>query len=552
MARWNRAKRTLTAMSAALASLFCMAGCGTAVQNNSLGAQASQAAGNDVLTIPADGKKIQEGGTLTLTLSSDPDKLDPTTTSSLASTQVLNNICQPLYTVDASGSTVPLLAAAEPKISEDGKTYTFAVKQGVKFADGTDLNADAVVKTLERNLNLQGSARKSDLGPISQVKALDESTVEIDLSEPYAPLVSTLAGRAGMIMSPKALDESGDDFGTAPVCVGPFKFDSRVSSTSVTLVKDPNYYDAANVHLDKVVYKVITDSAIRTQNLKSGDVQLADNLTPQDVVSVKDDDSLTVMSAPSYGYQALEINIANTAGVGKPGSQIDTPIAKQKVVRQALAMSIDRDQLVESVFGGLYSSACSFVSDSTPFASESSKTCLPHDPAKAKQMLEDAGVTTPYTVKVSVANSPAQLQVMQAIQSQAKEGGFDIQIEPAESTTVLSNLNAGKYDVTQLGWSGSLDADQNVSLFLQSNGSMNFNGYANRQVDQLLDQAKTTADTSKRAELYGQVADLIREDSPIIYLYRMRYLTAVSSQVAGVSVYGDGIIRLANAALVER
>ena len=161
-------------------------------------------------------------------------------------------------------------------------------------------------------------------------------------------------------------------------------------------------------------------------------------------------------------------------------------------------------------------------------------------------------MTTPYTVKVSVANSPAQLQVMQAIQSQAKEGGFDIQIEPAESTTVLSNLNAGKYDVTQLGWSGSLDAAQNVSLFLQSNDSMNFNGYANRQVDQLLDQAKTTADTSKRAELYGQVADLIREDSPIIYLYRMRYLTAVSSQVAGVSVYGDGIIRLANAALVER
>ncbi|MBT1180188.1 ABC transporter substrate-binding protein [Bifidobacterium vespertilionis] len=547
-----RAKRLMTMTAVCTAVLAMLAGCGTAVQNNSLGGKVSEAVKDEALTISADGKQLQNGGTLTLSLNADPDKLDPTTSSSLAATQVLTNICQPLYDINAEGKTVPLLAAADPRISSDGLTYTFDVRQGAKFADGTTLDAAAVVKTLSRNLAYQGSARKSDMGPITKVEATGDMEVTITLSEPYAPLTATLAGRAGMIMSPAALDKEGEDFGASPVCIGPFKFDSRVSSTSVTIVKDPNYYDAANVHLDKVIYKVITDASIRAQNLKSGDVQLADNLAPQDVVSLKDNKSITMLSAPSYGYQALEINIANTSGVGKSGSQIDTPIAKDKTIRQALEMSLDRDELVNSVFGGLYSKACSFISPASAYASDAMSACLPHDPAKAKQMLEAAGVTTPYTIKVQVANSPSQLQLMQAVQAQAKEGGFDIQIEPAESTTVLSHLSSGDYEIVQLGWSGSFDPDQNVSPFLKSNGSMNFNGYSNKDVDPLLQQAMSTSDVSERAKLYGQAAEKIHDDDPIIYLYRLRYLTGVSFNVAGVSVYSDGLIRLANAALVSQ
>ena len=259
--------RVLSAIAAVATLVGVVSGCGTAVQNNSLSEQAKSAS-TDVTSISLDGKNVQEGGTLTMGLSSDPDKLDPTLSSSLYSRYVFANSCEKLYDINAQGDTVPLLAASDPTISEDGKTYTFDVKQGVKFADGTDFNAAAVVKTLERDLNLKGSARKSELGPITDVKATGTYTVEIDLSSPYAPLTAALADRAGMIMSPKALDELGDNFASAPVCVGAFKVVERVPSTSITLEKDPNYYDAKNVHIDKIVYKIIKDAAIRAQNLK--------------------------------------------------------------------------------------------------------------------------------------------------------------------------------------------------------------------------------------------------------------------------------------------
>lgn len=535
---------------AVLSALGMLAGCGTAVQNNSLSNQA-QSASQDVTSIPLGDKKVQEGGTLTVGLSADPDKLDPTLSSSLYSRYVFQNSCEKLYDINASGDTVPLLASAGPKISDDGLTYTFDVKQGIKFADGTDFNAAAVVKTLQRNMTLSGSARKSELKAVKDVKAVGDYTVEISLSQPYAPLTAVLADRAGMIMSPAALDKEGDNFANAPVCVGAFKVTDRVPSTSITLEKDPNYYDAANVHLDKIVYKIIKDPSIRAQNLKSGDVQVADNLAPQDVASLKSDSSLSLMSVESLGYQGIHINIANSNGVGKTGSQIDTPIAKDKTIRQAFDMAIDRDKLVESLFGGLYSKACSFIADSSPYASAESKTCPTYDPAKAKQMLESAGVTIPYPVKIQVTNTSTNLQLIQAIQAQAKEAGFDVQIDQVEYTSLLSNLDQGKYDdAAQMGWSGRVDPDGNVTSFFSTGAAMNYTGYSNTQVDDLLKQATAITDKAKRADLYGQVAKLMREDAPYIYLYRQRYLTGVSTKVAGVDVYGDGVLRLSHTAFV--
>ena len=543
--------RVLSAIAAVATLVGVVSGCGTAVQNNSLSEQAKSAS-TDVTSISLDGKNVQEGGTLTMGLSSDPDKLDPTLSSSLYSRYVFANSCEKLYDINAQGDTVPLLAASDPTISEDGKTYTFDVKQGVKFADGTDFNAAAVVKTLERDLNLKGSARKSELGPITDVKATGTYTVEIDLSSPYAPLTAALADRAGMIMSPKALDELGDNFASAPVCVGAFKVVERVPSTSITLEKDPNYYDAKNVHIDKIVYKIIKDAAIRAQNLKSGDVQVADNLTPQDVATLNEDPNITMMSVSSLGFQGLYVNVGNVNGVGQPVGDLNTDFAKQKVIRQAFDMSVDRDQLVQSVYGGLYEKACSFISDSSPFASETSRTCLPHDPAKAKQMLQDAGVSVPLTVKVQVSNTQSSLQMMQVLQSQVKEGGFDLQIEPVEYTSLLENMNNGNYDdAAQMGWSGRIDPDGNSKALFTTGGSMNYDGYSNAKFDDLIKQASQVSDTAKRADLYGQAIDVMRDDMPYIFLYRQRYLTGVTHSVAGVDVYGDGVVRLTHAAFVQ-
>lgn len=536
---------------ASLTVAVLLAGCGTAVQDNSMQQAAGDTSTKDLVSIPIGDSKIQDGGTLIMGLSIDPDALDPTTTTSLYSRFIFANTCEKLYDIDSTGNTVPLLATADPEISADGQTYTIQVKQGVKFADGTTLDADSVVTSINRNLTKDDSARKTELGPITSVKALKDDTIQIDLSRPYAPLTSILADRAGMIMSPTALSEEGDDFGNMPVCVGPFKFESRVPSTSITLVKDPNYYDATNVHLDKIEYKIIKDSSIRTQNLKSGDVEVADKLAPQDAISIKDDPNITLMSSANLGYQGMEINIANAHGAGQPTEQIDTPIAKDKRIRQALDMSIDRDEIVESVFGGMYERACSFVPDNSIYASEKSKTCRSYDPSKAKELLKDAGVTTPFSVHVSVDNASTDLQVIQAIQSQVKEGGFDLQIDSMEYTSLLEKDEQGQYgDSAFIGWGGRFDPDGNVRNLFQTDASMNYTGYSNTKVDELLDDATIENDTAKRADLYGQVAEQMREDTPYIYIYRERNLTGVSNKAVGIDVYSDGVVRLAHAALV--
>lgn len=545
--------KILTAVAAASMVLGFSAGCGSAVQNNATNSDAQKSVSKEVTGIAIGNQKIKNGGTLTIGLSSDPDKLDPTLSSSLYSRYVFQNTCEKLYDINSKDETVPLLASGKPKISSDGLTYSFNVRKGVKFGDGTAFNAAAVVKTLERDLTNKASARKTELGPITKVSATGEYSVQIDLSKPYAPLTAVLADRAGMIMSPKALDSLGDNFASAPVCVGAYKVVQRVPSTSITLEKDPNYYDAKDVHFDKIEYKIITDASIRAQNLKSGDIQVADSLTPQDASSVKGNSALSLMSVLSLGNQGIYINLANAKGVGQPTQQIDSPIAKNAKIREALDMSINRTQLVNSVFGGMYESACSFISPESPYASKASNTCVKYDPAKAKKLLKEAGVTTPYKIKVQVTNTSLNEQLMQAIQSQVKAGGFDLEIDPVEYTTLLSNVDQGTYgDAAQLGWSGRIDPDGNVTSFFKTGAAMNYAGYSNKTVDSLLTEAASTNDLTKRSKLYGEASQQLREDDPYIYLYRMRYLTGVSKKIAGVYVYGDGVLRVSHAAFLAK
>src|SRR3954454_8760882 len=205
---------------------------------------------------------VKNGGTLTMALSAEPDFLDPTLAGSFYSRYVFNAMCEKLYDVNADPAVVPQLAASMPQVSNGGKTVTIKVRQGVKFADGTTMDASAVKTSLERDLDNPQSARVTELGPITSIQAQDPSTVVIHLKTPFAPLTAALADRAGMVMSPTQLKKMGDKFSNDPVCVGPFKFSDRVPQNSITLVKDPNYYNADKVHLDKIVYRIITDSAI--------------------------------------------------------------------------------------------------------------------------------------------------------------------------------------------------------------------------------------------------------------------------------------------------
>jgi peptide/nickel transport system substrate-binding protein len=519
--------------------------------NGNGGSGGGASGSEDSFGAPAAAGSVKDGGTLVMGLSAEPDFLDPTLARSFYSRYVFSAMCEKLYDVDKDARLVPQLATDLPQTSDDGKTVTIKLRQGVRFADGTDFDSEAVKTTLQRHLTNPQSGRATELGPISGIDTPAPDTVVIHLKTPFAPLSAALADRAGMVMSPAALKKLGDKFSDAPVCVGPFKFAKRVPQNSIDVVKDPNYYDADKVHLDRISWHILTDASIRAANLRSGDVQVADTISPQDVDKLSQEPGVNMLQSLSLGYQGVTFNLGNVNGVGTPPKQIDRPDAKDARVRQAFEYAIDRKGLVRAVFNDKYDVACSPISPKTQYSSPEAQKCRPHDPAKAKQLLEQAGVTTPYKVTMLESNTPESLRLAQALQAMVKDGGFDLKIQPVEFTSLLDQQDRGDFEVTQIGWSGRVDPDQNITNFVGTGGSLNVSGYSNPALDELLSQARQTNDLAQRRKLYGEVVTKLQEDDALIYLYRQANLTGVSNDVKGVQVFPDGVVRVAFAGFAK-
>lgn len=495
-------------------------------------------------------RQVHSGGELVMGLSAEPDRLDPTTSSSLYTRYVMSTICEKLYDLNANGQIVPQLATDLPTISGDGRNVTIPVRTGIVFADGSPFDANAVRTSLQRHLTMKTSQRTSEMGPIESIEATDANHVVIHYKRPFAPITAALADRAGMIMSPVALTAKGDNFGDSPVCVGPFKFVKRVPQTSIAVARDPLYYDAAQVHLATITYRIMADANIRAANLRSGDIQVADTISPQDIDALAKDPHLKVLQSGSLGYRAIYINVGNVDGVGKPPKPTNTPMARDARVRAAFSYSTDRQTLVDTVFNNWYDPACSPIAPQSPYASPASNACPPFDPKRSRQLLAEAGVPVPLTVTMQVSNSQDELRYAQALQASVAEGGFDLRIVPVEYSTLLDVQKRGTFELVQLGWSGRPDPDANMSRFLTTGAGGNYSGFSSSRLDELLSQAARITDEKKRADLYGQAVQLIQQENPIVYTSRMRNLTVYSTRVAGVEVYSDGVVRLGKAAFV--
>jgi peptide/nickel transport system substrate-binding protein len=377
---------------------------------------------------------------------------------------------------------------------------------------------------------------------------VDPATVRIRLSQPFAPLAAVLADRSGMVMSPKQLDELGADFGKEPVCVGPFRFVERVAQDRIVLEKSQSYYAKDQVHLDRLVYRPIPDENIRLANLRSGDIQVADQIQPTDVPAVQRDGSLQLLTAGSLGYQGVTFNIGNTKGLPPaPAGKAPGALAADRRVREAFELSIDRQALNQVVFGGLYEPTCSPIPLNSPYATPALSECPGHDVARAKQLLADAGVKTPVAVELTTDNSPQATRIGQTIQSMTKEAGFDVKLRPTEFATALDETDAGRYQAFQVGWSGRVDPDGNLSNFHLSEGSQNISRASDERIDDLILQARTATDTEQRKQLYQQVIRAVQERDSVIYLWRLKTYIGATKNVGGLNVYADSLIRVATA-----
>jgi peptide/nickel transport system substrate-binding protein len=431
---------------------------------------------------------------------------------------------------------VPQLALSH-ETSTDGKTVTIRLRPGVKFHDGETMDAAAVKASLERHMSMQGSFRRPELAAVEKVEVADAATVRLQLKNPFSPLIAQLADRAGMILSPKAVQEAGDRFGLKPVCAGPFRFVERVQQDRIVVEKFPQYWNAANVHIDRVVFRPIVESTVRLANLKSGGLDLIERALATDLKEIKADPRLKLATQIEIGYQGLTLNLAN----GEAGS--NGPFGRDPRVRLALEAAIDRKALSDVVFNGEVMPGNQWVSPKSPYFQE--KFPVPgRDVAKARKLLADAGMRTPVAVDFMVPNNPESRQVAEVIQAMAQEAGFDMKIRVTEFATSLKEAEQGRFQAFFIGWSGRVDPDGNSYIFHKCKAPQNNGEFCNKDVDTWLDDARKTSKLDERKAIYGKIAEKYLAEGSIIYLYHRLVIIAHTAKLEGYVQMPDGLVRV--------
>jgi peptide/nickel transport system substrate-binding protein len=357
--------------------------------------------------------------------------------------------------------------------------------------------------------------------------------VRLNLSEPLVPLLAALTDRAGMMVSPKAARALGDKFGTRPVCAGPYRFVERVAQGKIVFERFADYWDKANIHIDRVEFVPILDSTARLASLRSGDLHMIERASPTDLAEIRSDSRLKVVGVPELGYQMIPLNVNNG-----PRSKALADVR----VRQAIDLAIDRDTLIKAVFNDEYIPGNQWVSPNSPYYNARFPV-RKRDVARARQLLKEAGQPN-LSFTLIVPPERDRQEAAQIIQGMLAEAGITMSIQTQENVTMLTNGRKGDFEAYFTFWSGRPDPDGNVFTHNTCKGAQNDSRYCNAEVDALLTKARQAADPTERKKLYDAATEHLMRDVPRLHLWHRRVFTGYSARVTGFTPYPDGIIRL--------
>ena len=476
--------------------------------------------------------------TLRIGMVSDPDTLDPAGSGSFVSLKITSAICDKLIDIDPDLNYVPVLATAW-QWSDDRRALTLKLRPGLKFQNGEIFDAAAVKWNITRYQTSPRSKRISQLKPITNVVVVDPLTVRFELAAPYAPLLMLLADRPGMMLAPRATEQAGPDLTEAPVCLGPYRFVRRIAQDRTILERNPNDWDPSRVGVDEVQFVTVPDASVRLISLRTGQLDLMERVATTDLDTLRSDIRLMLVTKPGIGYQSLQFNLAH-------GPQSDSPL-RDPLVREAFEASIDREALNQVVFSGQYSAN----NQPEPIGGTYFDPAFPVPPAdipRAKALLKQAGQPHPsFTLQLS--NDPVSAQTGEVIQAMAAEAGFDVKIQLAEPVALFAAADRGEFQAISGIWSGRPDPDQNISIWVASNGFLNRGNYSNKTLDAILAKATETIDVEERKQLYHEAAAIYLKDRPYLFLYHYTWLWGASARLTGFIPYPDGVIRLGNVRL---
>ncbi len=475
----------------------------------------------------ATGGSPKPGGTLKVATVEENRTLDPLTSGQFVERRVMYNMYESLVTIDDKLTIKPLLA--ERWEIPDPKTYVFTLKKGVKFHDGTDLNADAVKFNIDRILSAQKSPRKSELASVQSVEVKDPQTVVFHLKKPDAALLSWLVDRAGMVLSPAAIAKGGADFGRNPVGAGtgPFQFVEWKRDDHTTLKKNPNYWRPGLPYLDQIIFKPITDTNSILAGLRTGDIELAGDreVAGKDVQLVKADPNLFFRTVPSLSFFGFYVNHA-------------APPFNDPAKRKAVALALDKAQIVKNVYFNVSALSYGPIPPSSWAFDPSEKIFDKPDVDRAK------ATATAFSFKMNVPNSPDDVQAATLIKSQLAKAGITVDLVQKEFGQVLTEQENHMFEASYVGWSGRIDPDGNMFSHFHTGGGFNHGQYSNPQVDKLLDDARAAGDQAKRRQLYQDAQKLLVGDAAYMFIRHGPAIQASSKRVHGFPLNPDGMYRL--------
>ncbi len=486
--------------------------------------------------------------TLSIAVGIDADTLDPEGQTTTTVANMVDYMFDPLVWYNGQRTGLhgrPPYTAIEPvlatswTVSPDGRTYTFKLRQGVKFQDGTEFNADAVRANIDRWLDPEvrnPSRYYWDAIDANRIDTPDPYTVVLHLRRPDPTLLEKLATTAAEIVSPtavKKLDNGKIALGPVDAGTGPYVFKEWVHGDHITLVRNPTYW-GRKPYFDQVVFRVVPNAGTRETMLRAGDVQMAFEPPAPDLRALRRDPSLRVIEGPSD--RDIFIGLNNLYG----------PL-KDVRVRQALNYAINKNAIIDSVLFGLGNV---LQSPTTPFEfgyAQIQRGGWPFNPAKAKQLLAEAGYPNGFAVSLRTPTGRyiQDYQFAQAIAAQLANVGVRANVQTADWPTYIGWLTApasrSPLQMFVLGWATQyLDADG--ELFGQFSSSqwppsgLASTFYKDPQVDRLLVAGQTTVDTRQRLATYRTAQRLIWTDAPWVFLWSQKFYVVTSSHLRDVGI----------------
>jgi glutathione transport system substrate-binding protein len=482
------------------------------------------------------GLAAQAEKVITVAQYADAVSLDPQDTNDNASYSIEKPMLEGLIGFDEKMQQIPQLAERWDA-SPDARVYTFHLRKGIKFHDGTPFNAAAVKANFDRIRNPDNKLRRYSLYKIiSQIDVIENYTVRFTLSEPFGAMIATFAHPAGAINSPTAVEKYGKDYGKSPVGTGPYKFQEWVPNDHVTLVRNRDYWDKKNAaKVDKIIVKPVPEDGTRIAMLQKGDAQFINPVPYSMAEVVKADKNLSLAESESVYTYWVAMNTQK-----KPFSDVR--------VRQAMNYAINKEAIIKAVLRGhgkpTNSPLAPRVWGYTPVKS------YPYDPAKAKALLAEAGYPNGFKTLLRGVAQTDPKEIMVAIQGQLKEVGVDVEIlslpAAALSADRFKPLEENRGEMDYAGWSPSTgDADWGIRPLLTkdnwppTNFTLSF--YNNPKVEELVKAALQTSDPAKRKAAYAEAQRLIVDDCPWIFLWVNYVMGGTRANVGGISIQPDGI-----------